>query len=134
MSATFHLLYLPTALSYKIMKYKRRSSFNIFVMFQIIVTNLQIVLTNQKCNFCFPDISVDHPDEKSVITYVVTYYHYFSKMKALKVEGKRIGKVTQRLFSIYYLKFHACLLGCCQQVASVVRGRVRAFQIWIQIV
>uniref|UniRef100_A0A3B4BR65 Spectrin beta chain n=1 Tax=Pygocentrus nattereri TaxID=42514 RepID=A0A3B4BR65_PYGNA len=39
------------------------------------------------------DISVDHPDEKSVITYVVTYYHYFSKMKALKVEGKRIGKV-----------------------------------------
>ncbi|KAB5518444.1 hypothetical protein PHYPO_G00165970 [Pangasianodon hypophthalmus] len=39
------------------------------------------------------DISVDHPDEKSIITYVVTYYHYFSKMKALKVEGKRIGKV-----------------------------------------
>ncbi|XP_037620104.1 LOW QUALITY PROTEIN: spectrin beta chain, non-erythrocytic 1-like [Sebastes umbrosus] len=39
------------------------------------------------------DISVDHPDEKSVITYVVTFYHYFSKMKALKVEGKRIGKV-----------------------------------------
>ncbi|XP_061600718.1 LOW QUALITY PROTEIN: spectrin beta chain, non-erythrocytic 1-like [Cololabis saira] len=38
------------------------------------------------------DISVDHPDEKSIITYVVTYYHYFSKMKALKVEGKRIGK------------------------------------------
>ncbi|XP_068257224.1 spectrin beta chain, non-erythrocytic 1 isoform X1 [Nyctibius grandis] len=39
------------------------------------------------------DISVDHPDEKSIITYVVTYYHYFSKMKALAVEGKRIGKV-----------------------------------------
>lgn len=43
-----------------------------------------------------PDISVDHPDEKSVITYVVTYYHYFSKMKALKVEGKRIGKVHRK--------------------------------------
>ncbi|XP_030801314.1 spectrin beta chain, non-erythrocytic 1 isoform X4 [Camarhynchus parvulus] len=39
------------------------------------------------------DINVDHPDEKSIITYVVTYYHYFSKMKALAVEGKRIGKV-----------------------------------------
>ena len=38
---------------------------------------------------------MDHPDEKSVITYVVTYYHYFSKMKALKVEGKRIGKVSE---------------------------------------
>ena len=33
------------------------------------------------------------PDEKSIITYVATYYHYFSKMKALAVEGKRIGKV-----------------------------------------
>uniref|UniRef100_A0A8B9KMA8 Spectrin beta chain n=1 Tax=Astyanax mexicanus TaxID=7994 RepID=A0A8B9KMA8_ASTMX len=38
-------------------------------------------------------LHVEHPDEKSIITYVVTYYHYFSKMKALKVEGKRIGKV-----------------------------------------
>ncbi|XP_028314612.1 spectrin beta chain, non-erythrocytic 1-like isoform X2 [Gouania willdenowi] len=53
------------------------------------------------------DISVDHPDEKSVITYVVTYYHYFSKMKALKVEGKRIGKVldyaieTERMIEKY---------------------------------
>lgn len=46
------------------------------------------------------DISVDHPDEKSVITYVVTYYHYFSKMKALKVEGKRIGKVS--FYAILY--------------------------------
>ncbi|KAM9809444.1 spectrin beta chain, non-erythrocytic 1 isoform 1-T1 [Syngnathus typhle] len=53
------------------------------------------------------DISVDHPDEKSIITYVVTYYHYFSKMKALKVEGKRIGKVldnaieTERMVDKY---------------------------------
>ena len=46
------------------------------------------------CVCACADISVDHPDEKSIITYVVTYYHYFSKMKALKVEGKRIGKVT----------------------------------------
>uniref|UniRef100_F6Q5V5 Spectrin beta chain n=1 Tax=Ciona intestinalis TaxID=7719 RepID=F6Q5V5_CIOIN len=39
------------------------------------------------------DIVVERPDEKSIITYVVTYYHYFSKMKAIAVEGKRIGKV-----------------------------------------
>ncbi|XP_071480653.1 spectrin beta chain, non-erythrocytic 1-like [Diadema antillarum] len=39
------------------------------------------------------DVTVDHPDEKSIITYVVTYYHYFSKMKAETVSGKRIGKV-----------------------------------------
>lgn len=42
------------------------------------------------------DVNVDQPDEKSIITYVATYYHYFSKMKALAVEGKRIGKVPVR--------------------------------------
>ncbi|XP_050677383.1 spectrin beta chain isoform X1 [Leptidea sinapis] len=40
------------------------------------------------------DIAVEHPDEKSIITYVVTYYHYFSKMKQETVQGKRIGKVV----------------------------------------
>ena len=41
----------------------------------------------------FTDVNVEFPDEKSIITYVVTYYHYFSKMKAESVQGKRIGKV-----------------------------------------
>ena len=36
---------------------------------------------------------VDTPDEKSIITYVVTYYHYFSKLKQETVQGKRIAKV-----------------------------------------
>lgn len=45
-------------------------------------------------NVNFADIAVDHPDEKSIITYVVTYYHYFSKMKQETVQGKRIGKVV----------------------------------------
>ena len=40
-----------------------------------------------------PDVNTENPDEKSIITYVVSFYHYFSKMKALIVEGKRIGKV-----------------------------------------
>ena len=43
----------------------------------------------------FVDIVVERPDERSIITYVVTYYHYFSKMKAIAVEGKRIGKVKK---------------------------------------
>ena len=38
-------------------------------------------------------MNVEQPDERSVMTYVATLYHYFSKMKALAVEGKRIGKV-----------------------------------------
>ena len=43
----------------------------------------------------FLDINVEYPDEKSIITYVVTYYHYFSKMKAESVQGRRVGKVIE---------------------------------------
>lgn len=39
------------------------------------------------------DVWTDNPDEKSIITYVVTYYHYFSKIKAETVQGRRIGGV-----------------------------------------
>ena len=39
------------------------------------------------------DVCVDTPDEKSIITYVVTYYHYFSKLKQETTQGKRIAKV-----------------------------------------
>ena len=42
----------------------------------------------------FTDVMVEYPDERSVITYVVTYYHYFSKMKADSVQGRRVGKVS----------------------------------------
>lgn len=42
----------------------------------------------------FSDVYTENPDEKSIITYVVAFYHYFSKMKALAVEGKRVGKVS----------------------------------------
>lgn len=55
-------------------------------------------------SFFFPDVNVDQPDEKSIITYVATYYHYFSKMKALAVEGKRIGKVS----CVSCMCVHAC--------------------------
>ena len=33
------------------------------------------------------DVFVDTPDEKSIITYVVTYYHYFSKLKQETTQG-----------------------------------------------
>uniref|UniRef100_A0AAV2J066 Uncharacterized protein n=1 Tax=Knipowitschia caucasica TaxID=637954 RepID=A0AAV2J066_KNICA len=48
-------------------------------------------------NLCVSaDVNTENPDEKSIITYVVSYYHYFSKMKALIVEGKRVGKVLDK--------------------------------------
>ncbi|CAD6199906.1 unnamed protein product [Caenorhabditis auriculariae] len=43
------------------------------------------------------DVNVDQPDEKSIITYVVTYYHYFNKLKHDNIQGKRIGKVINEL-------------------------------------
>ncbi|XP_009076363.1 PREDICTED: spectrin beta chain, non-erythrocytic 4-like, partial [Acanthisitta chloris] len=46
------------------------------------------------------DVNMEDPDEKSIITYVVSFYHYFSKMKALAVEGKRIGKVLDQMLEI----------------------------------
>lgn len=39
------------------------------------------------------DVDVNRPDEKSVITYVASYYHYFAKMKSEMTGGKRIAKV-----------------------------------------
>ncbi|KAF6775436.1 hypothetical protein AHF37_05047 [Paragonimus kellicotti] len=35
------------------------------------------------------DIYVEHPDEKSILTYVVTYYHYFSKLRSETVHARR---------------------------------------------
>lgn len=40
------------------------------------------------------DVDTDNPDDKSIITYVVTYYHYFSKLKSETVQSKRIAKVV----------------------------------------
>ena len=46
------------------------------------------------------DVIVEYPDEKSIITYVVAFYHYFSKMKADSVQGKRIAKVVTNAITI----------------------------------
>jgi len=40
------------------------------------------------------DVNVENPDEKIIMTYVVAYYHYFSKMKDDQVQSKRIAKVV----------------------------------------
>ncbi len=40
------------------------------------------------------DVNVESPDEKIIMTYVVAFYHFFSKMKDDQVQGKRIAKVV----------------------------------------
>ncbi|CAB4014356.1 spectrin beta chain, non-erythrocytic 1 isoform X1 [Paramuricea clavata] len=43
------------------------------------------------------DVNVDFPDEKSIMTYVASYYQYFAKMKTVEVSGSRIGKVVEKV-------------------------------------
>lgn len=40
------------------------------------------------------DVNMETPDEKIIMTYVVAFYHYFSKMKDDQVQSKRIAKVV----------------------------------------
>ncbi|TKR60860.1 hypothetical protein L596_028044 [Steinernema carpocapsae] len=40
------------------------------------------------------DINVSHPDEKSVITYVSLYYHYFAKQKTELTGARRVAKIV----------------------------------------
>lgn len=54
--------------------------------------------------FSFIDVFTENPDEKSIITYVVAFYHYFSKMKQLAVEGKRIGKVSWKVWCAFFMR------------------------------
>ncbi|KAK1893658.1 Spectrin beta chain non-erythrocytic 5 [Dissostichus eleginoides] len=42
------------------------------------------------------DMVVPHPDEKSIMTYVSLYYHYFSKMKQGQTIQKRLAKRDRR--------------------------------------
>ena len=53
---------------------------------------------NLDVNFLL-DVDVDKPDEKSIMTYVASYYHYFAKMKTEKTGGKRIAKVGNNVSS-----------------------------------
>lgn len=67
------------------------------LMFELLMkyeVNWQISQKSCKLIFLFYlDVDVNRPDEKSVITYVASYYHYFAKMKSEMTGGKRIAKV-----------------------------------------
>uniref|UniRef100_A0A8C3UTA1 Spectrin beta chain n=1 Tax=Catharus ustulatus TaxID=91951 RepID=A0A8C3UTA1_CATUS len=74
------------------------------------------------------DVNMEDPDEKSIITYVVSFYHYFSKMKALAVEGKRIGKVLDQVMEIAaitarYEALAAELLAWIQHTITIIANQ-----------
>nr|XP_057911997.1 spectrin beta chain, erythrocytic isoform X2 [Doryrhamphus excisus] len=74
------------------------------------------------------DVFTENPDEKSIITYVVAFYHYFSKMKQLAVEGKRVGKVldhaieTEKMIDKYET-LASDLLAWIEQTVVVLNNR-----------
>nr|XP_023483678.1 spectrin beta chain, erythrocytic isoform X2 [Equus caballus] len=74
------------------------------------------------------DVFTENPDEKSIITYVVAFYHYFSKMKVLAVEGKRVGKVidhamdTEKMIE-KYSGLASDLLTWIEQTITVLNSR-----------
>ncbi|KAL1791432.1 hypothetical protein HispidOSU_031447 [Sigmodon hispidus] len=74
------------------------------------------------------DVFTENPDEKSIITYVVAFYHYFSKMKVLAVEGKRVGKVidhaieTEKMIE-KYSGLASDLLTWIEQTINVLNSR-----------
>lgn len=40
------------------------------------------------------DVDTHRPDEKSILTYVASYYHTFARMKNEQKSGKRIANVS----------------------------------------
>ncbi|KAL3313400.1 Spectrin beta chain, non-erythrocytic 1 [Cichlidogyrus casuarinus] len=52
------------------------------------------------------DILRDHPDEKSILTYVASYYHYFTRQKIERVNNKRISNLINQISS-FFAAIHA---------------------------
>uniref|UniRef100_A0A1I8JGM1 Spectrin beta chain n=1 Tax=Macrostomum lignano TaxID=282301 RepID=A0A1I8JGM1_9PLAT len=74
------------------------------------------------------DVSVDQPDERSIMTYVVTYYHYFSKLKDETVQAKRLKKVlneAQESDSLIdqYERLTSDLLAWIEQTVELLNDR-----------
>ena len=56
----------------------------------------------------YSDVSVPRPDEKSIMTYLVSYYHYFTKLKHEATGGKRLNKVC--ILECVYLATHIIII------------------------
>lgn len=73
------------------------------------------------------DVDTVRPDEKSILTYVASYYHTFARMKNEQKSGKRIANVRGKskhsdnfylYFSIFFFeKFNQYVLNSdCRQI------------------
>lgn len=55
---------------------------------------LVIKLMIMKASFHYIDVDVNIPDEKSILTYVASYYHYFTKMESEMTSGRKTNYVS----------------------------------------
>lgn len=60
----------------------------------------------------FSDVDTNKPDEKSVITYVASYYHTFARMKSEMKGGKRIANVSLKGYFLYYSFIMIAMQSC----------------------
>ncbi|XP_076359799.1 spectrin beta chain, non-erythrocytic 5 kst [Tachypleus tridentatus] len=66
------------------------------------------------------DVDINRPDEKSVITYVASYYHTFARMKTEMKGGRRIANIVGQMMDAdkqknIYEEFTSSLLDWIQQ-------------------
>ncbi|XP_055716450.1 spectrin alpha chain, non-erythrocytic 1 isoform X4 [Phlebotomus papatasi] len=52
------------------------------------------------------DVDTTRPDEKSILTYVASYYHTFARMKNEQKSGKRIANIVGKLMDADRRKIH----------------------------
>jgi spectrin beta len=50
------------------------------------------------------DVNVPRPDDKSIMTYLVSYYNYFTKMKSEETAGRRVAKVVGQMMETDVMK------------------------------
>lgn len=54
------------------------------------------------------DVDTARPDEKSVLTYIASYYHTFARMKNEQKSGKRIANVSFIVTLIDFFDDNSC--------------------------
>lgn len=72
------------------------------------------------------DIDTQRPDEKSVLTYVASYYHTFARMKNEQKSGKRIANIVGKLMDADKKKMHYEQL--TTDLLSWIRGKTRELE------
>ncbi|EGG22160.1 alpha actinin [Cavenderia fasciculata] len=73
--------------------------------------NLQLAFDIAEREFDIPKmldasdlLDVSRPDERSVMTYVAQYYHYFSASRKAEAAGKQVGKILDLIMSLEQMK------------------------------